>query len=180
MSIAGARLPLDGDVSRLKADIEITIGNVEFDSGSVTLGLLTILNASNAKTIPGRIEPIIAKIRKGVVTYDRFEVIIDKYTMAYSGTIDLNTQTVDIRTEIPLDALAVTIKELQGYADQIVVPLVTRGKFGNLKTRIDPDFDIVGAIAKAGLSGLLKEKLGGKDLPLGKLLDGIFKGRDKR
>ena len=180
VSAGGARLPLDGDVSRLKADIEITIGNVEFDSGSVTLGLLTILNASNAKTIPGRIEPIIAKIRKGVVTYDRFEVIIDKYTMAYSGKIDLNTQTVDIRTEIPLDALAVTIKELRGYADQIVVPLVTRGKFGHLKTRIDPDFDMVGAIAKAGLSGLLKEKLGGKDLPLGKLLDGIFKGRDKR
>lgn len=180
VSIAGARLPLDGDVSRLKADIEITIGNVEFDSGSVTLGLLTILNASNAKTIPGRIEPIIAKIRKGVVTYDRFEVIIDKYTMAYSGKIDLNTQTVDIRTEIPLDALAVTFKELEGYADQIVVPVVTRGKFGNLKNRIDPDFDLVGAIAKAGLSGLLKEKLGGKDLPLGKILDGIFKERDKR
>ena len=179
VSAGGALLPLDGDVSRMKADIEITIGNVEFDSGSVTLGLLTILNASNAKTIPGRIEPIVAKIRKGVVTYDRFQVIIDKYTLTYSGKIDLNTQTVDIRTEIPLDALAVTIEELQGYADKIVVPLVTRGKFGNLKTRIDPDFDMVGAIAKAGLSGLLNEKLGGKDLPLGKLLDEIFKKRDK-
>ena len=86
---------------------------------------------------------------------------------------------MDIRTEIPLDALAVTIEELQGYADKIVVPLVTRGKFGNLKTRIDPDFDMVGAIAKAGLSGLLNEKLGGKDLPIGKLLDEIFKKRDK-
>ncbi len=180
VSTAGALLPLDGDVSRMKADIEITIGNVEFDSGSVTLGLLTILNASNAKTIPGRIEPIVAKIRKGVVTYDRFQVIIDKYTLTYSGKIDLNTQTVDIRTEIPLDALAVTINELQGYADKIVVPLVTRGKFGNLKTRIDPDFDLAGAIAEAGLSGLLNEKLGGKDLPIGKLLDEIFKKRDKR
>ena len=179
VSTAGALLPLDGDLSRMKADIEITIGNVELDSGSVTLGLLTILNASNAKTIPGRIEPIVAKIRKGVVTYDRFQVIIDKYTLTYSGRIDLNTQTVDIRTEIPLDALAVTIKELQGYADKIVVPLVTRGKFGNLKTRIDPDFDMVGAIAKAGLTGLLNEKLGGKDLPFGKLLDKIFKERDK-
>ncbi len=180
VSAGGALLPLDGDVSRMKADIEITIGNVEFDSGSITLGLLTIFNASNAKTIPGRIEPIVAKIRNGVVTYDRFQVIIDKYTLTYSGKIDLNTQTVDIRTEIPLDALAVTIKELEGYADKIVVPLVTRGKFGNLKTRIDPDFDMVGAIAKAGLSGLLNEKLGGKDLPFGKLLDGIFKERDKR
>ena len=179
MSIEAGLLPLDGDVSRMKANIEITIGNVEFNSGSVTLGLLTILNASNAKTIPGRIEPIIAKIRKGVVTYDRFEVIIDKYTLAYSGRIDLNTQTVDIRTEIPLDALAVTIKELQGYADQIVVPLVTRGKFGNLKTRIDPDFDMAGAIAEAGLTGLLKEGLGGKGLDLGKLLGEALGDRDK-
>ena len=180
VSAGGALLPLDGDISRMKANIEITIGNVEFDSGSITLGLLTILNASNAKTIPGRIEPIVAKIRKGVVTYDRFEVIIDKYTLTYSGRIDLNTQTVDIRTEIPLDALAVTIKELQGYADQIVVPVVTRGKFGNLKNRIDPDFDLAGAIAKAGLSGVLKETLGGKDLPFGKILDGIFKKGDGR
>ncbi len=179
VSIGGALLPLDGDVRRMQSEIEITIGKVEIYSGSITLGLLTILNASNAKTIPGRIEPIIAKIRKGVVTYDRFQVIIDKYTLAYSGKIDLNTQTVDIRTEIPLDALAVTIEELQGYADKIVVPLVTRGKFGNLKTRIDPDFDMAGAIAKAGLTGLLKEKLGGKDLPFGKLLDEIFKERDK-
>ncbi|MEE8154014.1 MAG: hypothetical protein V3T53_03525, partial [Phycisphaerales bacterium] len=179
VSAGGALLPLDGDVSRMKANIEITIGNVEFDSGSITLGLLTILNASNAKTIPGRIEPIVAKIRKGVVTYDRFEVIIDKYTLAYSGRIDLNTQTVDIRTEIPLDALAVTIEELEGYADKIVVPLVTRGKFGHLKTTFDPDFDLAGAIAKAGLTGLLKDKLGGKDLRLDKLLGDIFDDRDK-
>ncbi len=179
MSTEAGLLPLDGDVSRLKANIEITIGNVEFDSGSVTLGLLTLLNASNAKTIPGRIEPIVAKIRKGVVTYDRFEVIIGKYTLAYSGRIDLNTQTVDIRTEIPLDALAVTIKELQGYADKIVVPVVTRGKFGNLKNRIDPDFDMAKAIAEAGLAGLIKEGLGGKNLDLGKLLGEALGDRDK-
>ena len=179
MSTGSGLLPLDGDISRLKANIEITIGNVEFDSGSVTLGLLTILNASNAKTIPGRIEPIIAKIRKGVVTYERFEVIIDKYTLAYSGRIDLNTQTVDIRTELPLNALAVTIKELEGYADKIVVPIVTRGKFGNLENRIDPDFDIAKAIAEAGLTGLIKEGLGGKDLDLGKLLGDALGDRDK-
>ena len=98
---------------------------------------------------------------------------------AYTGRIDLNTQTVDIRTEIPLDALAVTIEELQGYADKIVVPIVTRGKFGKLENRIDPDFDIAKAIAEAGLTGLIKEGLGGKDLDLGKLFGEALGDRDK-
>ena len=82
---------------------------MEFDSGSISLGLLNALNATSTSTIPGHIEPIVARIRDGVVTYDRFTVRIDKYTLAYSGRIDLNTRTVDLRTELPLAGLAMSV-----------------------------------------------------------------------
>lgn len=161
ISIDNAVLPLDGDLTKLKADIEITVGAVEFDSGSVTLVLLKILQSSNAETIPGRIEPIKAKIRKGIVTYDRFNVVIGDQTIPYSGKIDLNTGQVDLHTALPLKVLAVQIKELSGSADNIVVPLVTHGRFGELKTEIDPDSDLAKAALEAAgrkiLDDLLKD-----------------------
>jgi len=181
ISAKQAFLPLDNDISKLTARIEITIGKVEFDSGSITLGLLSILNTTNAKTIPGYIKPISVRIKKGIVTYERFEVLIGKYKLAYSGSIDLNTQMVNVRTELPLVALAFNDKKLEKYMDDVIVPLVTRGKFGNLETIIDPDFDMAGAIAKAGLKGFIESELGGKGFDIGKLIDkAISKGKGKK
>jgi hypothetical protein len=153
---------IPADVSQLRAEMEITVGKVEFDSGSTTLKILSFIGHGDRTTIPGEIEPISAKIRNGIVTYDKFAVHIDKYTLNYSGQIDLVKQTVDLRTEIPLAALGDQVKELRDYADTIVVPLVTRGHFGALKTSIDPDFDLGKAAAKAGFKGALDQILKGK------------------
>ena len=179
-TMSDGTVPLDGDISRLNADLEITIGAVEFDSGSVTLALLTLFNSANARTIPGRIDPIVARIRNGIVTYERFTVKIDQYTLVYSGRIDLNTRTVDLRTEIPLQALAMSVKELRGYADRVIVPLVTRGEFGKVKTEIDPDFDLAAAAVEAGFRGLLNDALKDTGIPLGGLLDEILKKQRDR
>jgi hypothetical protein len=182
-TVGGAIIPLDGDVSRLQGDIDITIGPVEFDSGSVTLALLSLAEGSSRQTIPGEIEPIRAKIRNGVVTYDRFAVRIDEYTLVYSGQVDLNERTVDLRTEIPLAGLAHTFKELEGYADKIVVPLVTRGRLGELTeddTKIDPEFDLFGAAADAGFRGLLDDVSKDVGVPIGDILDDIFKPKKKK
>jgi hypothetical protein len=168
---AGASVvPLDGDVSRLESDLEVTVGAVEFDSGSLMLALLALSKTGGKDTLPGSIDPIRARIRKGVVTYDRFAVRIGKYTLVYSGRVDLNTQGVDLRTEIPLEALAGTFHELKGYADDLAVPIVTRGTFGKLKTEIEPKF-LADLAAKAGVKQLEKET----GVPIGDILDGIFK-----
>ena len=65
-------------------------------------------------------------------------------------------------------------------ADQIIVPLVTRGPLDNLKTEIDPDFDLAGAAFEAGFRGLLNEVLKDEGIPLGDILEGIFGGKKKR
>lgn len=186
--VPNASVPVSGDVSKLNARIEITVGKVELDGGSTTLFLLKLFNAQSGTAIPGSIDPIIANIVNGVLTYEKFSLHIDKYRMNYSGTIDLNTGAVNLRTELPLEALAAGIKELRGYTDNIVVPIVTRGTFGNLKTQIDPGFDIAKEAIKGGLQGALGDLLGGdkkkdegsSETPpkdeVGDLLDAILQG----
>ena len=176
-SASNVVLPLDGDVSRLRSDIRMTVGEVAFDPGSVMLLMLRMAKRADDQPIRGEIEPIVATIRNGIVQYERFVVHIDKYDLAYSGQVNLVNGTVNLRTEIPLEGLAHTFQELQGFADQIVVPLVTQGEFGSLTTQIDPNFDIARAAAEAGFRGTLRELLDGRDP--GKLLEDLLRQRDR-
>jgi len=175
IEIPGALAAIPADVSKLRAEINIAVGKVDLDSGSTTLQILSFFGHGDRATIPGEIEPIAAQIRNGIVTYDKFAVHIDRYTLNYSGQIDLVKQEVNLRTEIPLKALGQQIEQLAGYADQIVVPLVTRGKFGAVKTTIDPDFDLAKAALNAGFKGGLGDLLGGD---AGSLLDQLL-NKDK-
>jgi hypothetical protein len=170
-TVRNVLLPADRDVSRLNADLELTIGEVEFDSGSLMLSLLKLARSGKDRsTLEGYVEPIVARIRNGIVTYDRFAVRIDKYTLAYTGQVDLNTQQVDLRTEIPLEGLALSIRELRGV-EGLSIPVVTRGTFGALKTEVDPDFDLGRFAVEAGIQGLLNEALGGRGTDAGQVAD---------
>ena len=174
-TVSHVDIPVDGDVSRLNADIEIIVGEVEFDSGSISLGLLSIFNASNTETLPGYIEPIRANIRKGIVSYEKFNVHIDKYILPFSGTIDLNRKYVDMRSQAPLMGLALSIKELRDFGD-LEVPIVIRGPFGDVKTEIDPEFDLGKLIFEASILRGLDELFKNLDKHKGggNLLDDIF------
>ncbi len=172
------QLPTDGDVTKLNGDFEITTGKVEFTAGSKTLGLMGLFMANPNESIPGSIDPIIVHLRDGIVTYDRFTVNIDKYTMLYQGKIDLPNDRVDLRTEVPLEALGRSFEEMKGYVDRLVVPIVTRGSIGDPKTEIDPEFDLAGAAVESGLGGLIDDAL--KEKGIGDLLGDLFKGEKKK
>ena len=182
-SVKNLQLPLDGNTKRLRADLAMNVGAVELDSGSLLLKLLSYTKSADKTVIPGRIEPIAAQIRGGVVTYDRFAVVIDKYTMLYTGKVNLNTKKLDLRTELPLEGLAMSIKELKGYADSITVPIVTVGTFEKPETKVDPQFNLAGEAAKAGFKGALNELFGGDGDGDGGGVDGLLKdllGGDKK
>jgi hypothetical protein len=153
----GAIIPLDGDVSRLRGNLGIVVGDVEFDSGSVTLALLRAFNATNKETLPGRIDPIKAQIRDGVVTYEQFGVHVEQYSILFSGSTDLVNRTMDVHWKMPLDGLTVSVTELKGKVEGIVVPLWTHGTFDKYKTDIDPDFKLEDVLLKAGVKTLLDE-----------------------
>jgi len=154
--VSNATVPLDGDVSRLSADLDLTIGEVEYDSGSATLGLFRIFNIARGPTVPGFIEPVRVRIRNGVVNYEKFNIRIDKFTLPFSGTIDLVNKQVDLRTEAPMTGLALAIEELALVAD-LQVPIVIGGKFGSIKSQIDPNFDIGRALLERGIGRPLDE-----------------------
>ena len=132
-----------GDLRRLNGDLEITIGNVEYEAGKQALGLLQMLAKTESGVYAGRIDPIKVNIRNGVVTYERFAMTIDKYALVYSGTVDLPNDRMDLRTELPLEALAQSVDELKGYVDNLSIPIVTRGSLeaprrGSIRTSIWP------------------------------------------
>ena len=140
---------------------------------------MQFFSSSPKSVLPGSIDPITAKIRGGVVRYDRFAVKIDKYELQYQGKINLPARTVDLQTTIPLAGLAMTFDELSGYADKISVPIVTRGSFGALKTEVDPSFDLGGALFDAGFRGGLNELLKKEGIPVGDLLGDLFNQRKR-
>ena len=179
VTISATSIPLDGDVSRLDADLQLTVGKVEFDSGSDALVLLTIANATNARTLPGEIEPIRAEIRKGLLTLTQFTVKIDKYTLIYTGTIDLNTRYVDLRTEIPLDGLAGTFHELEGHTGDISIPVLYRGPFGDVHHVVEPEY-LAEAAVEVGIRVGLDELEKQTGVPIGDIFDSIFGKKKKK
>ena len=78
-----------------------------------------------------------------------------------------------------LEALASTFHELDGYTDDLVVPLVTRGTIDNYKTEIDPEF-LVEAAAEIGLRHGFKELEKKTGVPIGDILDGLFGNKGKK
>lgn len=162
LTASNTLLPLDSDLLRLRADLELTIGKMAIDKGSALLQALTLINQTGNSVIDGSIEPIRAKIRNGVVTYDRFAVKIGSLTLAYNGRVDLVNKTVDIYTELPMDAMALGIKGLGSKVGTIPVRLRTHGSFNALKTEPAPldevrSQQLLQALAQLGAEKALPE-----------------------
>ena len=183
-TVVSGVVPMDGDVSRLNAVLDIRLGRVELNAQS---GFLTVLALAGlqttapgggrmSSTVPAEFEPIKARIKNGVVTYDRFAMMIDQFTMAYSGTVDLNTGQVNLKTEVPLEKLAVQVAELRAHAHEIYVPVYTTGTLENHKT--EPD---LGAVIEMAGRAAIKDQIEKQGIP-GEVLDlfeGIFGGKKK-
>jgi len=143
MTISNATASLDGDLSKLNADVFIDIGKVALDSGSLTMQLLPVFGSSHIRLIPASFDPIHIEIRNGVVRYKKFNLVIDnKYSIPHSGTINLITRKLDLKTSIPLTGLGYSIKELRNLETDIDVPLITTGTIEEHVTMVDPEFDL--------------------------------------
>ncbi len=155
MTVTKALIPPDGNVELLNADMRLDIGDVHFEPGILSLTLLAVTRRDHDGTIPGTIEPVNIRIRDGVVHYQRFALVIDEQRMIYTGTIDLNTRRVNLRTELPLGVLSQNIGDLGGLTDDIVVPILTTGTLGNTLTRVD-ESDLVRDVLQKGIFDILQ------------------------
>ena len=175
-----ASIPTNGDLAKLNADINLDIGNVTLDSGSATMRLLTLFNSSHAASVPAFVEPIELRIRKGIVMYDTFRIVIDdKYTMPFGGRINLMTHELRIASVVPLKGLGYSIKELRGLAKDIEVPLLIRGTIEKPTVSVDPSFDLAKLLQDSAVNAIGDAISGsGKDIPDPMdLIEELLKGR---
>ncbi len=164
--ISNATLPMDGDISRFNADVQLDIGEVDIDPQTPLFSMLRMARGPNVGRLDGFIDPIYAQIRNGVINYDRFNITMDRLTIPYQGSINLVEGSVNLRTVLPLGELLVAgIREIPDEARMIDVPLVTRGSFADLDTTIDPQFDLSRALIEAGVRRGLDELIPRDRLP---------------
>ena len=168
MTISNASASLEGDLSKLNADIHIEIGAVALDSGSLTMQMLPFFNSSRIRLVPAFFDPIHIEIRNGVVQYKEFNLTIDdKYAIPHSGTINLLTRKLDLKSAVPLTGLGHSIKEMRNLETDIDVPLRITGTIDTPITEVDPSFDlskILQSVAVEAIGDAIDDALGrGKD-----------------
>jgi hypothetical protein len=182
--ISNASTTLGNDLSTLNGTINIDIGEVELDSGSLTMKLLPMFNTKHVEHIPAIFEPIHIVIKKGIVEYKEFRLTLaNKFSIPYSGTINLINRKLDLRSAIPLTGLGHSIKELRGLTKDIDVPVLIKGTIDSPITKVDPRFDLGALLQDVALSALgeaIGDAIGERDgkkapNPLD-LLDDLFGG----
>jgi hypothetical protein len=164
MRVTNAIAPLDEDLSTLQADILLDIGEVMLDNGSATLSILSLFDTKHDKHIPAFFEPIQITIKKGVVHYEEFRLTLaNKYSIPYSGSINLVNQRLNLHSAVPLTGLGYSIKELRGLATDINVPLLITGTIDKPIVNVDPSFDlgeILQSVALESIGDVIGDLLG--------------------
>ncbi len=167
MTVTNARASLDHDVSKLRADIILDIGEVMLDNGSLTLDLLSMFKTKHNEHIPARFEPIHINIREGVVRYEKFSLLLaNKYLITYSGSINLVTRQMNVQCLVPLSSLGHSIKQLRGLPVDIEVPINISGSIDNPTDNVDEGFDLeklLKGIPLDDIGDVIGEFLGGGD-----------------
>ncbi len=185
MQISNASASLNNDISALNGTINIDIGEVELDSGSLTMKLLPMFNTKHVEHIPASFEPIHIVIKNGIASYKEFRLILaNKFSIPYSGTVNLNNRKLNLRSAIPLTGLGYSIKELRGLTEDIDVPIIIKGTIDSPIAKVDPKFDLGKLLQDAALSafgeaigGALGERDGEEAPNPLDLLDELFGGK---
>lgn len=97
LEASAMRYPLDGNYARLDADVQLRVGPVHLrrNEQNQVLNLLKIFQAAGDKPVDGLIEPLTVTVRAGQLTYEKFNVNIEKQgnvwvtRLIFSGDIDL-------------------------------------------------------------------------------------------
>ncbi len=181
LQITNASSLLNGDLSKLSADVMIDIGEVALDSGSLTMQLLPMFNTKHVEVIPAYFDKIYISIRNGIATYKEFKLTLaNKYTIPYSGTINLVNRKLHLKTAVPLTGLGYSIKELRGLATDIDVPVLITGTIDKPIVNVDPSFDLGAILLELGVGRVLDDVFGGgennKPIDPVKLIEDLFGG----
>lgn len=147
-------IPIDGDMRKFNGDISVDLGVIEYKFADVFGEFLdnTIFNSGGLNQLP--IKPFMIQVRKGVMTYDKFDIPVRNFNIKNKGSIDLVSKQVDVVTYIPTVAAskgllgAVNGRSGQGLgkilpetlSEVTMIPIRARGPLD--KPKVGPDFDL--------------------------------------
>jgi len=176
LRFSAAALPIDGDRSRLDADLRLEVGEVRFTPGDLISLPLKLAGDAAAQGFDGLITPLVVTVRKGQLAYDGFDVNFVrqgsgwKNTLRFAGRIDL-TRTPPyaeaITTVYPGTSIAKYSADLRRLPPQALealsVPVTFYGPLGegaSLQFRIDLDLeDVLKRSVEVGIPILLDSLL---------------------
>lgn len=133
VTITQASVPSDNDLSKLNADITISVGAVEFESGSQFLKILQYVNTQRRDTIPGHVGDLVVQIRNGVLAYENFVISIggdrgDRQRLVFAGNVDLGRKVVNaIVAAYPVADIRNSIEGLRFVPDGVSVGIKFSG-----------------------------------------------------
>ncbi len=115
--VSSVRYPMDGNYHNLEADLKLTVGNVllQRNQQNQLLNMLKIWQSTEQKPVEGLIDPLVVAVRRGQLTYENFNVFVEKQgnnwvtKLIFSGDIDLTRtppQARSIAANYPMGSLA--------------------------------------------------------------------------
>lgn len=167
LTVNNFRLPLDGDLRKLDADIGLDLNQVAY---KLLPGLQLLSEAVGERTM--NVPPLAVQIRQGVASYERIPVEVSGHSVAFRGKFDLVSLELDLAAEVPLSILGSKVSaQLDKVRDLIdpatPVPIALKGSWKKPHLSIGKEFleeALKGAAEGAlqrGLKGLLDRKKGG-------------------
>jgi hypothetical protein len=173
LAVSDFRLPLDGNLSGLDANVRLELGEVAFQLLPGLSQALAQIGEQIARQT-ATIERIDLRIDRGVARYSDLPIDVGGHRVTFDGAFDLASRRIDFEAQVPLAILghgvARELDKVRDYIDpDVAVPLEVEGDWKRPKISIGKSFlDTVvkqaaeGAL-KRGLRDLLEKELGGDD-----------------
>ncbi len=160
LGVSDCSLPLDGDLSKLSATVNLDLGAVDY---SLLPGLENWLGDKLGKRST-TIDPLVLRITDGVVRYDGLPLKVEGHPYRFDGGFDLSSRKMNLATEVPLRNLGERAsKELDRARKELnldpnlAVPIEIGG------TPLRPKFDLrsgfLGSLVEDAAGGLLRKGL---------------------
>ncbi len=168
----GLTAPLDGDLSKLNADLVFDLGTVQFQSSDFFGEILKATSNRAFGSVGQKVPPFKASVRRGVVNYERFVMPTGEFELATEGQVDLVKRKMRLTVWVPVFALADEISgalrlgSLPGLRDVSSIPLKVTGDIDNPRTDVDwerlgKDIIKLPGDAAAGAGGGVEEVIRG-------------------
>jgi hypothetical protein len=133
-------IPLDNDMSNFNGRVRVDLGTVQFQTSDIFGQLLKATGNRAQGSIGKSVKPFEFVIANGVIAYDRVELPVGEFTFVTSGSVDLVNKSMDITTFVPVLVIADEVVKVTKFAPGLaMIPIRTKGKFGQAKSEIALD-----------------------------------------